>query len=90
MNQKTGIEKALALFGGSPTALAKAVGYGVLRQHIEHWVNAGRVPADRCPEVYAATKVPLDQLNKETRWHLIRGVLAGRKSTKAKRGISNE
>ena len=90
MTQKTGVEKALALFDGSPTAMARAVGYGVLRQHVQNWLKAGRVPAERCPEVYAATKVPLDQLNKETRWHLIRGVLAGRKSTKAKRGISNE
>lgn len=38
------IQRALAHFENSPTKLATAVGGGVLRQHVEHWIKSGRVP----------------------------------------------
>ncbi len=51
MSDKTGIELALAKFDNSPTKLANAIGAPVLRQHVEHWLKAGRVPADKAPSV---------------------------------------
>lgn len=51
------IEKALAKFDGSPTKMAAAIGHGVLRQHVEHWVKSGRVPTEHCRAVYDLTGV---------------------------------
>ena len=73
MTSQTGIQKALALFENSPTKLAAAIGNHVLRQHIEHWLAAGRVPAEKCPDVFAATGVPLEELNDKTNWAIVRG-----------------
>lgn len=72
MGQKTGIQMALEKFEGSPSKLAAAVGGGVLRQHVEHWLKAGRVAAERCPEVAAATGVALIDLNDKVNWALAR------------------
>jgi hypothetical protein len=68
-----GIQKALALFDNSPTKLAAAVGQGVLRQHIEHWLASGVVPAEKAPWVFAATGVLLEELNDKTNWAIVRG-----------------
>ncbi|MHB1201475.1 MAG: YdaS family helix-turn-helix protein [Polaromonas sp.] len=73
MNPKTGIQKAVSLFEDSPTKLATAVGNGVLRQHIEHWLISGRVPAERCPEVSHVTGIALEDLNNKVNWALVRG-----------------
>lgn len=72
MEQKTGIELALEKFDGSPTKLAAAVGSAVLRQHIEHWVKAGRVPADKAPDVSAATGIACDVLCPGVSWDKVR------------------
>lgn len=72
MSQQTGIQRAVAMYEDSPTKLAAAVGNGVLRQHIEHWLSSGRVPAERCPEVSAATGLPLEDLNDKVNWALVR------------------
>lgn len=72
MDQKTGIERALEAFEGSPTRLAAAIGNGVLRQHVEHWLQAKRVPADKCPEVADVTGIPLEDLNDKVNWALVR------------------
>ncbi len=69
MEQKSGIERAVELKGG-PTKLAEAVGNGVLRQHVEHWLKAGRVSAGKAPLVAAATGIPLHDLNDEVDWPL--------------------
>ena len=70
MNQQTGIAEAVAKFENSPSKLAKAVGNGVLRQHVEHWLKAGRVSPERCPEVSATTGIACSELNDKVDWAL--------------------
>ena len=72
MDAKTGIEQALAIFDDSPTKLAQAVGNGVKRQHIEHWLKAGVVPAAKTPDVMVATGIPCDVLCPGTNWEAVR------------------
>lgn len=52
---RSGIQRAVELFDGSATKLAAAMGESVLRQHIEHWLKVGRVPAEHCFAVELAT-----------------------------------
>lgn len=35
---QSGIARAVAMFENKPAKLAEAVGNGVLRQHVEHWL----------------------------------------------------
>jgi DNA-binding transcriptional regulator YdaS (Cro superfamily) len=63
-------QKAVDVFDGSPTRLAAAVGDGVLRQHVEHWLKSKRVPAERCPAVSKVTRIPLWELRPDD-WHRI-------------------
>ena len=72
MIQKTGIQSAVDMFDGAPAKLAGAVGNGVLRQHVEHWLKAGRVSAEKCPEVAAATGMSCEELNDRVNWALAR------------------
>lgn len=72
MEQKKGIELALEKFDNSPTKLAQAVGGSVIRQHIEHWLKSGRVPAEKAPDVMAATGVAVDLLCPDTNWSAVR------------------
>jgi len=72
MEQKTGIELALEKFDNSPTKLAQAVAGSVIRQHVEHWLKAGRVPADKAPDVMVASGVPVDLLCPDTNWGAVR------------------
>jgi hypothetical protein len=51
------VQRALAKFDGSPTKMAAALGNGVLRQHIEHWRESGRVPTEHCRAVHDLTDV---------------------------------
>lgn len=76
MAKKTGIQRAVAIFGGSPTRLATAVGGDVSRQNIEHWLKAGRVPVEHCDAVSAASGVELEGLNDRINWASLRNVLA--------------
>jgi len=71
MSQVTGIQRAVEKFE-TPAKLAEAVGNGVLRQHVEHWLKAGRVSAERAPEVAAVSGVPLEDLNDRVNWSLVR------------------
>ena len=80
MQTQTGIEQALSLCDNSPTKLAAAIGNGVLRQHVEHWIKAQKVPADKAPDVMVATGVPIDQLCPGPNWG---AVLKMRKYVKA-------
>ena len=75
MGKKTGIQEALDLFDGSPTKLAAAVGGDVVRQNVEHWVKTRRVPADKCSRVSVATGIPVERLNPEEDWDLVRRAL---------------
>lgn len=72
MIQKTGIQRAVDKFDGIPAKLAEAVGSGVLRQHVEHWLKAGRVGPEKCPEVAVATGIPCEELNDRVNWALAR------------------
>lgn len=76
MEQQTGIGLALEKFENSPTKLANAIGGTVLRQHVEHWLKAGRVPADKAPDVEAATGISVEMLCPETNWSVVRGIPA--------------
>lgn len=76
MANKTGIQVAVEKFDGSPSRLAEAVGNGVLRQHVEHWLKVGRVSAERCPDVSAATGIACERLNDKVNWALVRGGVA--------------
>ncbi len=66
----TGIEKAVAKFDGSPTKTAAALGDGVLRQHVEHWLKVGRVPPERAPALNEKTGIPLWELCPDV-WHMV-------------------
>lgn len=62
MARLSGIQKAVERFEGSPTKTAAALGDGVLRQHVEHWLKKGRVPAEHAPALSAVSGVPLWEL----------------------------
>ena len=72
MESKTGIELALEKFDNSPTKLANAVGGSVIRQHVEHWLKAKKVPADKAPDVMVASGVMVDLLSPDTNWEAVR------------------
>ena len=76
MQKKTGIEKAVGMYGDSPAKLAAAIGDGVLRQHVEHWLKAKRVSAEKCPQVSVLTGIPCEELNDKVSWSLVREVKA--------------
>lgn len=76
MEHKTGIELALEKFDNSPTKLAQAVAGLVLRQHVEHWLKAGKVPADKAPDVMLASGVSVDLLCPDTNWMAVREMQA--------------
>lgn len=76
MEQKTGIELALEKFDNSPTKLAQAVEGSVIRQHVEHWLKAGRVPADKAPDVMVASGIPVELLCPDTNWAAVRSTQA--------------
>ena len=72
MEAKSGIREAVEKFGGSPTALAAAVGGDVSRQNVEYWLSVGRVPDGKCPAVAIASGVPVQRLNPLHDWDLVR------------------
>ncbi len=78
MTQESGIQRALGLFDNKPSKLAQAMGEGVLRQHVENWLKAGRVPPDRAPalEQLCDHKVRLWDL-RPSDWHQIWPALIG-------------
>jgi hypothetical protein len=76
MQHKTGIEQALEKFDNSPTKLAQAIGGTVIRQHIEHWLKAGKVPADKAPDVMVASGISVDLLCPEANWAAVRNAEA--------------
>lgn len=72
MENKSGIQVAVEQFEGSPSKLADAVGNGVVRQHVEHWLKVGRVSAERAPDVFSATGIALERLNDQVNWDAVR------------------
>lgn len=67
MEAQTGIQLAVEMMG-SPAKLADAVGGGVVRQHVEHWLEAGRVSPPHAPRVSTVTGIPLAHLNSQVPW----------------------
>lgn len=82
MAKKSGIQRAVAIYGGSPTRLAAAVtaemGREVSRQNIEHWLKTGRVPFEYCNAVSTTAGIELESLNGRIDWASLRSVLASR------------
>jgi DNA-binding transcriptional regulator YdaS (Cro superfamily) len=74
MAKVSGIEKAVALFDNSPTKLAGAIGGRVVRQHVEHWLKVGHVPAEYCPSIERATggRVRCEDLRTDVAWGVLR------------------
>lgn len=47
---------------------------GVKPPTVNQWVNGQRpVPAERCPDIEAATGVPCEELRPDVAWHVLRG-----------------
>lgn len=77
METKTGIHRAVERFDNSPSKLAAACSLpGVRRQHVEHWLRAGRVPAAHAPTVERVAQVPCEDLCPGTDWAYLRGTPA--------------
>jgi hypothetical protein len=57
----TGIHRAVAEFGG-PTKIAAALGNGVVRQHVEHWLKGKGIPPEHCHALSNLTGLPLSEL----------------------------
>jgi hypothetical protein len=72
METKTGIQQAVDKYEGSPSKLAAALGEGVTRQNVEHWLTAGRVPAEKTPETSVLTGIAPEILNGRVNWALVR------------------
>jgi DNA-binding transcriptional regulator YdaS (Cro superfamily) len=73
MTKTEALAAALAFFDGSPTALARAIGGGVQRQNIEHWMKLeSGVPVPHCAAVEQATggAVTRRQLQPDV-WHRV-------------------
>lgn len=70
--KKSGIQRAVEMFGGSSSAMAAAIGEGVSRQNIDHWLTIGRVPVIKCPAVSLATGISVEQLNPLHDWDTMR------------------
>lgn len=70
MPHRSAVQRALDRFDGSPTKMAAALGGDVKRQHIEHWLKAGRVPPEHCPAVSDLTGVALWDLRPDD-WYRI-------------------
>lgn len=78
MPHRSGVQRALDKFGGSPTKMAAAIGGDVKRQHVEHWLKSGRVPPEHCQCVSELTGEPLWELRPND-WHRIWKMLVGTK-----------
>lgn len=74
--KKSGIQRALEMYEGKSTALAAAIGAGVSRQNVEHWLSINRVPHERCARVAIVTGIPLKDLNPLHDWEEVRHALS--------------
>lgn len=72
--KQSGIEKALEFYESSATALATAIGDGVLRQNVEHWIKSGQVPYDHCPKLERLTGIPCEELRPSGNWADLRAL----------------
>lgn len=70
MPKLTPIQRAVAKFDNSPTRMATAIGSGVLRQHVEHWLKSGRVPAEHVRRVQELTGVMCWEFRPNDWWRI--------------------
>lgn len=70
MPRLTPVQRALAKFDNTPRLMAAAIGSGVLRQHVEHWVRAGRIPTEHCRRVQELTGVMCWELRPDDWWRI--------------------
>lgn len=70
MDDSNPVKLALSKYADSPTKLAEAIGGNVKRQHIEHWLDVGRVPIEHAPKVNELTGIPLWDLC-PLKWHRV-------------------
>jgi hypothetical protein len=78
MTAAAALERGLKKFDDSPTKLAAAMGNGVLRQHIEHWLKAGSVP-ERHAGIFAMVTGQKVWEVRPDDWHTIFPMLVGTK-----------
>jgi DNA-binding transcriptional regulator YdaS (Cro superfamily) len=74
IHEQTPLRRALNAYEGSAVKLAAAMGGGILRQHIEHWLRIGQVPAAKAPLIELATDraVTCEELRPDVAWHVLR------------------
>lgn len=65
---KSAIQQAMDHFGGSATALAKAIGGDVKRQNVEHWLKSGRVPVTYAPSVERLVGIACEVQHPDSTW----------------------
>ena len=74
--KKSCIQRAVDMYGGSPSALAAAVGGDVTRQNIEHWLRLNRVPHGRCARLAIVTGISVEALDPLHDWDTVRQALS--------------
>ena len=78
MTPDEALSTAIDVCGGTPSALAQALGGGLVRQNVEHWIAAKAVPAKHCPSIERETvkrgkPVRCEDLNPDVDWSVLRG-----------------
>lgn len=68
--QQSPVQRAFAVFDSSPTRMAAAIGGGVLRQSVEHWVKSDRIPTEHCRSVQELTGVMCWELRPDDWWRI--------------------
>lgn len=76
MSSHSAIQRAVVFFDGSPTKVAAALAGDVKRQHVEHWIKSGRVPAEHVPALADLTGIPLWEF-REHDWYRIWPMVIG-------------
>lgn len=73
--ERTPIQRAVAIMGNRPSALAAAIGGKVKRQNVEYWLASNRVPAEYCPSVQRVTggAVTCKELRPDVEWEVLSG-----------------
>lgn len=64
------LTKAIAT-QGTVQAFARALGLAQSTPCM--WKMRGKIPAEHCPDIEAATGVPCEELRPDVAWHVLRG-----------------
>lgn len=72
------VRLAVSYFDGSPSRMARAIGPGVKRQNVEHWLRTDRVPAEHCAALESAVHGVVRRWDlRPDDWHVIWPELVG-------------